>query len=147
MAHAVNAIVQIFLKKHRHTWQMYLIQNWQTIMGNLHTRICLEKIQGDTIVVGVYDSHWMQELFLLNSMLLDTINAHFDKPYVKQLRLKLAQQKEKQKTPDFAKATTGGEKTGPIVPVILTQQHQNALSQVKDEQLQEALYQFLRYCK
>ena len=87
MVHGVDALMRIFLQKHGHTWQMYLIQNWRTIVGNLHTRICLEKIQEDTIVVGVYDAHWMQELFLLNSMLLTMMNAHFDKPYIKQIRL------------------------------------------------------------
>jgi hypothetical protein len=142
MASAIDLIVRKFLQKHGHTWQMHLIQNWRTIVGNLHTRICLEKIQGDTLVVGVYDSHWMQELFLLNSMLLDTINAHFDKPYVKHVRLKLAKQNEKQKKKK--QVITAPEKQQ---VVTMTKRHESALSAVKDEQLQEALYHFLQYCK
>ncbi len=144
MVHGVDALMRIFLQKHGHTWQMYLIQNWRTIVGNLHTRICLEKIQEDTIVVGVYDAHWMQELFLLNSMLLTMMNAHFDKPYIKQIRLKLAKQnpetvKKKKKLPAAA--------VGPSLTINLTEEHRVALAQVKDSELQKILQDFLGYCK
>lgn len=142
MVSAIDGIVQKFLQKHGHTWQMYLIQNWRPIMGNLHTRVCLEKIQGDTLVVGVYDSHWMQELFLLQSMLIDMINAHFDQPYIKTIRLKLAKQAEQNKKKSYTQKI---EK--PQVVVQLTEKHQEALAQVKDEQLQKILSQFLQHCK
>lgn len=142
MASAIDLVVRKFLQKHGHTWQMYLIQNWRTILGNLHTRVCLEKVQGDTLVVGVYDSHWMQELFLLQSMLVDMINAHFDQPYIKTIRLKLANQAEKSKKKSYTHKVAKSH-----VPVTITKKHQEALSQVKDEQLQQILAQLLQHCK
>jgi hypothetical protein len=143
MAHALDALVGIFLQKHGHTWQIYLIQNWRTIVGNLHTRICLEKIQGDTLVIGVYDVHWMQELFLLNSMLLEMINAHFDAPYIKQVRLRLAK-KGPEQAKQVKKTIACAEQ---LPPALLTQQHREALAQVKDQELQTVLQDFLRHCK
>lgn len=141
MISAVDLILHKFLQKHGHTWQMYLIQNWVTIMGNLHSRVCLEKIQGDTLVVGVYDSHWMQELFLLQSMLVDMINAHFDRPYVKNIRLKLAKQTEQ------VKKKKKIEKKIDTTETIITEQQQAALACVKDEELQKVLSHFLKHCK
>jgi len=144
MTQGVDALMRLFLQKHGHTWQMYLIQNWRTIVGNLHTRICLEKIQEDTIVVGVYDSHWMQELFLLNSMLLTMMNAHFDKPYIKQIRLKLA--KQNPENLKKKKKLTAAPAQPPLV-INVTEEHRIALAQVKDSELQKILQDFLGYCK
>jgi predicted GTPase len=141
MISPLTAVLQKYLQKHGHTWEMYLIQNWTRIVGNLHTRMCLEKIQGDTLVIGVYDSHWMQELFLLQNMLISMINGHFDKPYVKNIRLKLAKQAERKKKKQEPKKAVKQPAT------LLTEQHQQALDQVKDEQLQKILQEFLQHCK
>jgi hypothetical protein len=70
------------------------------------------------------------------------INAHFDKPYVKTIRLKLAKQTEQRiKKKQQQKKVTSHE------PVEITKKHQEALDQVKDEQLQKILQDFLHYCK
>lgn len=143
MSHAVQALLRSFLQKHGHTWQMYLIQHWTTIVGTLHTRMCLEKIQDDTIIIGVYDVHWMQELFLLQPMLLERINQQFDKPYVKQIRLKLAKGVPKRAAQKKNKAASVVQRA----PVPLTQQHHAALAQVKDQELHDALQTFLQHCK
>jgi len=142
MISPLDALVKTFFKKHDRSWQMYLIQNWQTITGSLHSRICLEKIQGDTVVIGVYDAHWMQELFILQSMLIDMMNASFDKQHIKQVRFKLAK-----KRPELV------QKSRQVVchrttraPRSLTAAHEDALAAVKDQQLQKVLYTLLQHC-
>ena len=48
------------------TWQIYLIQNWEIIVGNLRAYVLLEKIQDDaTLLLGVTNTMWMQELYYL----------------------------------------------------------------------------------
>lgn len=128
---------------HKHTdWQLYLIQNWADIVGTLHTRMYLEKIQNDTLFVGVYDPHWMHELFLLSSTLVRTINARLGADYIVRVRFKLARQKQVR---DIQKQVQ--EKQNDIVVAhVLSDKQKYVLAQVKDVELKEALQQFLFSC-
>ena len=72
----------------QNSWKHELLQNWHTIFGNLGTKITLEKIYDTTIVLGVYDSCWMHELYLLSPLLVDKINENLDQHRIKQVRFK-----------------------------------------------------------
>lgn len=63
------------------------MHEWATIVGPLHVRICLERITDDaTLIVGVHDTHWMQELYYLSHELRDTINTALGKAWVKHIK-------------------------------------------------------------
>src|SRR5437899_3106385 len=79
------------------SWQIFLLNNWDSIIGKLSNRVKLEKIYNDTLVLGVYDSGWMQELFLLSNAIIIQINSKLDKPRIKNLRFKKAEYKKIQK--------------------------------------------------
>ena len=125
------------------SWKTKLLTDWPTIVGNLHDKITLEKIQGDTIIVGVYDVSWLQELYMLSGVLLKTINGHLDKPYLKKIRLKYATKKStraiipKQKP----KAPVEREK------IKLNALESGALLKIKDKDMRDALHLFLSRCK
>lgn len=121
------------------SWKIQLLSNWETIMGNLHTKVQLEKIDEDTLVLGVHNSSWLQELYLLSPMLLTTINQKLDQPRIKHLRFKQAGKRLQ---------TT---KVVPIIhkqrkEVIINTQEQAALNNMKDPQLRDALKAFLIRC-
>ncbi|MGC2310996.1 MAG: DUF721 domain-containing protein [Candidatus Babeliaceae bacterium] len=77
----------------QHDWRWRLLTHWQEVVGPLHTHMRLEKIDNDIVFIGVYDSHWMQELFMLSRDLLHTMNAKLDKPHINHLRFSLVDQR------------------------------------------------------
>lgn len=123
-------------------WKLQLLTQWPTIMGNVKTKVNLEKINNDSLVLGVTDSCWLQELYMLSPLLIEAINKKLDYPRIKTLRFKKTgvtkrvQKKERSGTqPRYLKQIT-----------ILPHEHK-ALTCIKDPDLQKALENFLRRCK
>jgi len=121
-------------------WKLQLIQHWPNIIGDLNSHVTLEKVTDDTIILGVYDSCWMQELYMLSSMLLHKINTKLGHNHIKQIRFKsvsaskLTTKKTYKKTPS------------PQQPITLTPQQNIALDRIDDQELRSALKAFLIRC-
>ena len=80
-------------------WKTDLLYRWKDIIGPLHSKVRIEKIHNDILVLGVFHSCWMQELYLLSPLLITTINEKLDQPYIKQIRFKqISLKKNKIKT-------------------------------------------------
>ena len=122
-------------------WHISLLQNWDTLVGALKTRVRLEKIQDDTLIIGVYEAHWMQELYLLSHVLLNSINTFLGTPHIKHLRFKLVEERPKRPT---RKPVHHSLKTTSVITLSLEQK--NALESIDDVQLKEALVQFWAHC-
>lgn len=121
-------------------WKIDLLRNWDTIIGSLNTKVYLEKIGDDTLVLGVSDSCWLQELYLLSNVILQVINEKLDRPRIKQLRFKkIGIRPEK-------KAAYVKPKPRSRVKRALTPKEKSALTHIKDVQLQQALEDFLIRC-
>lgn len=123
---------------HDHGWQVYLLANWNNIVGNLKSKVKLEKIYEDTLVLGVYESSWMQELFLLSSMLITKINSKLDKPRIKHLKFRLATRPKVDK-PVNREIKIKKE-------VCLTAYELSVLSKISDPELSENLKKYLVKC-
>lgn len=108
-------------------------------MGPLAAHVQLEKIDAETLHLGVFDSCWLQELYLLSPLLLKTINENLDQPRIKQLRFK--------KT-GVVKKKAAVEKLAPkkVQDVQLKQREIDALRALDDKELAQALKQFLIRC-
>ncbi len=132
-------IPHLFDKEHQ--WKYQLLSNWRNIFGTMSDKLYLERIYNDILILAVYDACWMQELYSLSHLLLDTINKTFDKPYIKQLRFKRAGIRHK-KDPK----NNNHEKLVAYAPYTLTQREEQALASVKDAQLAKALRDFLIRC-
>ena len=121
-------------------WKIDLLRNWDSIIGNLNTKVYLEKITEDTLVLGVTDSCWLQELYLLSHVILQVINEKLDRPRIKQLRFKkVGIRPVKKQTYTKPKART-------YIKRPLTPKEKSALQHIKDPQLQQALEDFLIRC-
>jgi hypothetical protein len=138
----IQNVLDSLLMRYEERWHVYLKQNWRTIIGDLHTRVCLENIQGSTLLLGVYDVHWMHELYLLSSVLIDTVNAQLEKPYVKQVRFSLAVPRSETKKPKQVVVRPARRPQRRA----LTAQHEQALAQIKDTELQRVMQQLLQLC-
>lgn len=124
----------------QNNWKFDLLNNWKTIFGPLSSKVYLEKIHEDTLILGVQDSCWLQELYLLSAMLLKTINQTLDQPRIKHLRFKtIGIKKEKQRNNSIKKERC-------IQPVTLSVDENQALKDIKDPELQRALKDFLIRC-
>lgn len=121
-------------------WQLMLLTNWETIVGNLKTKVQLVKINEDTLVLGVIDSCWMQELHLLSPLLIKRINESLDQPRIKNLRFKSIGLPKKRETRSHI------EKRMVHTPVKLSEREEQTLAAMKDPQLREVLQQYLIRC-
>lgn len=120
-------------------WKKRLLRDWPVIVGALNTRMRVEKIVNDLLVIGVYDQHWMHELFHMSRMIVNTINTKLGKPYVKQVRFVLVARTTKKeiKRADRMAEEKRQERS-------LTAQEQHVLTQVKDLELRELLKALVR---
>jgi len=136
----VKNILESLLKPsvHQEAWKLNLIKNWPVIIGSLHEKVSLQKINATSVVLGVYDSSWIQELYLLSKLILKKINKDLDQPRILTLRFQCIEKKEYKKfTPK------------PVVEEInraLKPQEILALKVIRDPQLSKALQSFLQKC-
>jgi hypothetical protein len=121
-------------------WKIQLLSSWQTIFGDLSTKVHLEKIHEDTLVLGVFDSCWLQELYLLTPVLLKSINKTLDQPRIKQLRFKTIgiKKAKKQSLPHKMKMNTQEK--------IFSVAEHSALQKLKDPELSNVLKKYLLRC-
>jgi hypothetical protein len=119
-------------------WRLKLMKYWGSCIGPLHSYVCLESIVHDTLVVGVYDVHWMHELYMLSPTIVREVNKMLGATYINRLKLKLVQRRSSAPLKRLI---------APVVPRIiqreLTPDEQRALEHVKDKELQKALHAFL----
>lgn len=123
-----------------HDWKLQLITQWPEIIGSLSSKVTLEKVTDDTIVLGVSDSCLMQELYLLSPVLISSINKKLDQPRVKQVRFKCAGRKKEKKVIQQNAAIK------PQKDVDLSSREKQALNAIEDPALREALKAFRIRC-
>jgi hypothetical protein len=139
MAYHIKDLLKNYIQQ-SDNWKLCLLQQWPNIFGNLSTQVTLEKIQEDTIVLGVYDSCWMQELYLLSPLLLKKINATLDSPHITQVRFK------KVGRPKQVRTALQHPPKRVSRSVTLSTREQSVLTSIKDPQLRAALEAFLIRC-
>ena len=110
------------------------------INGSLHSKVRIEKIYDDTLILGVFHSCWMQELYLLSPLLIKTINEKLDQPYIKQIRFKHIGIKELQKK-NYHHGVAKKKKH-----VELTKEDESTLAKIADPALRDVLKAFRMRC-
>lgn len=120
-------------------WKINLLKNWNDIVGSLQTRTRLERIQDDILIIGVYESHWMQELFLLSRVIIKTINNFLGAQRIKNLKFKLVE--EKKKSRKIIKSTSI-----PLREIRLNYEQKKSLEKITDDQLRLSMHNFLIRC-
>ncbi len=127
---------------HETDWKISLLKNWNIIIGDLSAHIFLEKIyQNEALVVGVYDSSWMQELYFLSPLLIKKINDFLGKNYIKTIRFKYIPVKKK--IDSFNKSNNISKN---VASVQLSVQEYKILDIIEDPHLKEAIKNFRLRC-
>jgi hypothetical protein len=135
--HIKNFLKQFVSKS---DWKLDLIAKWPMIIGTLNDKVTLEHVDETSITLGVNNSSWMQELYLLSPMLRDIINKHLDKPRIKDIRFKNVTFKAK----DIPYSTVIPHKKNK--PVTLSSKELETLNNIKNAELRDVLKQFLIRC-
>jgi len=139
MAQQLKNILRSVFKQEN--WKLQLLSSWDSVVGNLADKMRLEKIEGATLHIGVYQSSWMHELYLLSNVLKKSINTKLGKPYIQHIRLKYVEKNEEKKVKKIVIA-----KKIIYKPITLSTNEEYALTKVKDEELKNALHNFLSRC-
>lgn len=124
-------------------WRLQLLQSWASIVGSLKTQVCLEHIYGSTVVIGVYESHWIHELTGLSRILLHTINKSLGQEYVTQLKFRLCQRREYRRP---ARPPVHVVQAQEQAQLVLTVEHKRMLECITDRALRRALVAFFARC-
>lgn len=141
--HISNLVQNLFLRYD--DWRFTLIKSWPSIFGPLSQHTRLEKVDGSTLIIGVYDPHWMQELHLLSPTLIASVNNHLQKQVVTNVKFKLAQRKVH--TPPIIKKNTAAPEHAQAPLIKLNTHQQQALVDIKDPELKKALLTYFAYLK
>jgi len=137
----IKHILNSLLVRQEQDWRLYVVQNWTTIIGNLHTKMCLEKVVGDMLVIGVYDVHWMQELHLMSTMIIRTINAKLGDNRVSKLRFVLVQRRTAHKKSIPVQSNERNTKK-----IVFPQRCARVLTDIKNKDLHDALQKYFERC-
>lgn len=137
----IKALLSPLLQKKEQSWKISLLNKWPEIMGTLSNHVSIEKIQDDTIILGVQNSSWLQELYLMGPTILETINKSLDQPRFKTIRFKQRGTKIPRK-----KEHTRSAPSFWSAPVTISDSEQRALNRIEDSSLKEVLHAFLVRC-
>ena len=121
-------------------WKIELLKSWPSIIGNLGDRVFIEKIMDNMLILGVTDSSWMQELYILSVPLMTIINEHLKTPRIKRLRFKNISKKTKTEN------TINEKKIFVNRMLHLEKKHKTVLNNIRDPQIKSALKNYLRRC-
>ncbi|MCL5436877.1 MAG: DUF721 domain-containing protein [Candidatus Dependentiae bacterium] len=116
-------------------WHTRLAREWHGAVGELAERMRLERVRGDLLIIGVYDLHWIAELYHLAPRIIEQINGFLGARYVAQLRFVVAVRKAGKK-----REAAEVEAQKPVAR--LTARHEQVLSSIKDGQLHDVLEKF-----
>lgn len=143
MAKEIKNVISSILSN-QNDWKIKLLQSWPEIIGQLKSKVVLEKINSDSLVIGVYDSCWLQELYLLSPILLKKINKKLETQCFKRLRFKQIDIKSYKKSEKAEKYDH--KKT----VIVLTKKENEALEKIpekiKDADLCDSIKNFLIRC-
>ena len=69
MAFPIKSMLDRFLNKDN-DWRMRVVKNWPKIMGKLHDKVSVEKVERKTLFLVTYDSCWLTELHMLSRFII-----------------------------------------------------------------------------
>lgn len=140
MKHIKDCMPNIGVSNHQRNWKFQLMHQWETIMGSLASKVSIYKIYNDSIILGVSDSGWMQELYLLSNLIKQKINAALDKPRIETIRFQYVTNQK------VSKAIFTDFQVPAAAERLLTTREKKALEKINDPELSQALARLLQKC-
>ncbi len=124
-------------------WKVRLLDNWYSIMGPMGTKVILLSIREPILILGVSHPAWAQELHLLKSTIQHNINSFLGKEYIKNIHFQVVPEQKVVKIPP---ANNSMPKKRVVEHRSLTLKEEDALHNVSDDALRNALRHYLAFC-
>ena len=121
--------------------RLKLLSEWNSIVGSLKDIVFLEKIQRDTMFLGVNDSSWLQELFLLSEIFVQRINEKLGDSSIKHLKFRQRTYRKKHQALSKVKLEKFVKKSN-----LSTAKSKMDLEKIKDSKLKDSMAMFLCRC-
>jgi len=132
MEHIHQLITHVF-KRHGSNHYFTLLRAWNDIMGRIADQTRLETLDGSTLVIGVYQPQWMQELHFCSQMIRDRVNAYVEAEVVQMVRFKLVTQRSRSQRKHRKEVSKRQQAPA------MGQKQQQVLHSIHDEQLRSIL--------
>ena len=142
----VSELLNKFISQ-ENSWKIKLLNNWDTIVGDLKNKVSIEKIDRNLLVLNVANPAWAQELFMLSHLLKKQINDFLGDKYIKQLRFKTIRRHPKKRKKTAYNNYLQKQESINLNDICLTPTEQKELSKIVDKELQESLERFYLCCK
>ena len=147
MAKRIGELLYNFVQKDN-DWKIKLFKNWDFLVGPLKDKVSIEKIDQNLLILGVTHPAWAQELFLLSDMLKQKINSFLGKEYIKAIRFRFVEKKEKSSNfDDKTKHDNDLKEKETLKNLCLTERERKNLSKITDLELKDWLEKFCLCCK
>lgn len=127
----------------KHNWKFTLLEQWPSIIGSLKSKVSLEKITDNSVVLGVADSCWMQELYLLSPLVQSLINKSLDRPRIEKIVFK---QKNCMSKKSLAKKNNTQKYYSSLSALPFSKKESAALLSIQDDELRHFLTLFRNRC-
>jgi hypothetical protein len=126
----------------KQNWKFKLLSAWPSIVGSLGGQVVLEKINDNSVVLGVVDSCWMQELYLLTPLVQSLINKFLDEPRIQKIYFKTKKTGKNRSLYLHYHPQQAEE----YAHVPLSLQELKALAEIQDDELKRSLSLFRKRC-
>ncbi|RTL07463.1 DUF721 domain-containing protein [Candidatus Dependentiae bacterium] len=127
----------------KHNWKFTLLEQWPSIIGTLNNKVSVEKITDNSVVLGVADSCWIQELYLLSPLVQSLINKSLDKPRIQKIIFK---QKNCSLKKNFETKNTFPKEKSSSSILPFSKKESAALINIQDDELRHFLTLFRNRC-
>ncbi|HBS48421.1 TPA: hypothetical protein DEO28_00100 [Candidatus Dependentiae bacterium] len=139
----INKIILENLPKET-LWKVKLFQNWNDIIGeNLKDKIRIERIDSNTITLGVDHPAWAQELNSLSNLFKKRINDVLETNQIEIIRFKVTGKKKIAKTQNvqFIKNRKNSSNN---TEISFSVKEQKSLDKIKDIELKNVLVEYYK---
>ena len=137
-------LVDIIPKKHQ--WKMDLFQQWNSIIGSLSSKVRIERIKDDQLILAVVHPAWAQELFLMSHVIKQKVNNALDRERIKNIQFLTIDFEVERKL----RANKKNSYDKPNIfrnQVVLNYKEQQKLLCIKNNDLRKVLEEFYIRCK
>ncbi len=138
-----NCLLSIIPQEH--AWKITLFRNWENIIGELKTKVIIEKIKDDILFLGVTHPAWAQELHLLSSIIKAKVNSCLGQEKIKNIRIKLVNLKARKQKDKPNKRSQ--DNSSELICKKLSKLEQNVLNSLSDDELRKIMYEFYLRCE
>lgn len=130
-----------------HMWKTKLFNCWHSIIGSMNSKVRIESISKDCLVLGVCHPAWAQELVFLTPMLKKKINETLQEERIKTIHFKTVDFSKRKLPTTINDQPIHIEQQTEVCEHCFTFMEHSALQSVASDELRNELAKFYVRCQ